>query len=175
MKICKAAHFQEGTASGNFSKRTEIRLLGALFQSLQQFFHGILGWLQRKSANNEETFLVPQDPLFWDFNFFLLFVNILQASYLSTLEGIKWAPSQFSSCAFTWLFLRYILKCKFNQNRPMPCRNLGEFCPPTTPMSYGKFCTEIKENTDYEQRESTWCLVKLFKYVPKYANKPISS
>ena len=55
----------------------------------------------------------------------------------------------------------------------MPCRNLGEFCPPTTPMSYGKFCTEIKENTDYEQRESTWCLVKLFKYVPKYANKPM--
>ena len=77
----------------------------------------------------------------------------------SVAEGIKSTPSQLSSCAFTGLFLGYILKCRIGQNHSMPCRNLGEFYPPTTPMGCCKFCTEIKKNKDHVLGKTTWCLV----------------
>ena len=69
-----------------------------------------------------------------------------RSAYL--IEGIKWAPGLFSSCTFTWLFLWYILKCKFDQNHPVPCITLVEFLPPSTPLGCGKVCIEIKEEKD---------------------------
>ena len=66
----------------------------------------------------------------------------------SGVEGIQWAPSQFSFRTFTWLSLTYILKYKLAQNHSMTSQKLCEFGFPYTTLGCGKIYFEILSKKD---------------------------
>ena len=100
------------------------------------------------SGKNKRIFLTKSRWSRWEISFRLMPERSCKSGWKWIVEGIKWAPGLFSSRTFTWLFLWYILKWKFDQNHPVPCITLVEFLPPSTPLGCGKVCIEIKEEKD---------------------------